>query len=197
MVEHADLVALFGETPDEAVELVRHLARPGALVTREWPQMSAEQLVPGLHDHEATESWVSEVYEGASRAAEGRHVWSLELTADRPFHPQRLRERANDLGGGAFRTRGCFWVASRPGAIAVWDGAGGQLSVGVKGEWGRSQAMTRILVTGLREDDVRDDLRRAFAECLLTDAELATRGPFWDVSSDGLEPWLGPIRQVA
>lgn len=197
MVEYADLVALFGETPDAGVQLVTHLVRPGALVTRDWPGLRAEQLLPGLHDHDATEAWVGEVHDGPSRAAEGHHVWSLELIADRPFHPQRLHDRVDVLGGGPFRSRGCFWLASRPGAIGVWDGAGGQLSVGLQGEWGRSRPMTRLLVTGLREDDAREELRRVFVECLLTDAELAARGPYWDVADDGLEPWLGPIRRVA
>ena len=196
MVEHADVVALFGESTDEAVELVSHLARPGALISRDWSGVPAEQLLPGLHDHVATEAWVGEVFDGPGRGAEGGHVWRLELMSDRPLHPHRLRERVEVLGGGPFRTRGCFWLASRPDAIGVWDGAGGQLSVGVQGEWGRSPAMTRILITGLLEDDAREHLRRAFAECLLTDAELEARGPYWEVADDGLERWLGPIRQV-
>lgn len=197
MVEHADVVALFGDSPDEAVELVTRLARPDALISREWSGVQAAQLLPGLHDHDATEGWIDEVFDGPDRGGEGRHVWSLELIADRPLHPQRLRERVDVLGGGPFRSRGCFWLASRPGAIGIWDGAGGQLSVGVQGQWGRGPAMTRLLITGLREDDAREELRRAFAECLLTDAELEARGPYWDVADDGLEPWLGPIRRVA
>jgi G3E family GTPase len=197
MVEHADIVALFGESTDEAVELVTHLARPGALISRDWAGLRAEQLLQGVHDHDATEAWVNEAFDGPGRNLEGRHVWSLDLQSDRPLHPDRLREHVDVLGGGPFRTRGCFWLASRPGAIGVWDGAGGQLSVGLQGEWGQSPAMTRILVTGLREDDAREDLRRVFAECLLTEAELEERGPYWDVTDDGLEPWLGPIRHVA
>jgi G3E family GTPase len=197
LVEYADVVALFGWTRDAALELARHLARPGAVVTREWPEMPSDQLLPGLHDHDASEAWVGQVHDGPSREGEGHHVWSLELTASRPLHPRRLHQHVDALGGGPFRTRGCFWLASRPGAIGAWDGAGGQLSVGVSGSWGRSTPMTRILVTGLRDDDARDDLRRTFAACQLTDAELRTRGPAWDVDTDGLEPWLGPIRRVA
>lgn len=197
MVEYADVVALVGQTPDPTVALARHLARPGALVTRDWPGLSADTVVAGLHDRDATEAWVGVVHAGPTRAAEGLHVWSLELVADRPMHPGRLRDRVDVLGGGPFRSRGCFWLATRPGAIGVWDGAGGQLSVGLQGTWGRATPVTRILVTGLRDDDAREELRRAFEECLLTDAEMQTRGPFWDVTTDGLEPWLGPIRAVA
>lgn len=197
LVEHADVVALFSRTPDAALELVRHLARPGAVVTREWPQMAASQLLSGVHDDHASEAWVTEVHRGPKREGEGRHVWSLELTASRPLHPDRLRAHLDVLGGGPFRTRGCFWLATRPETICAWDGAGGQLSVGVAGSWDRSAPLTRILVTGLRQDDSRDELRHAFMQCLLTEGELDERGPAWEIESDGLEPWLGPIRLVA
>lgn len=197
MVEYADLVAIFGETPEPAVELVRRLARPGALVTADWPGLRAEQLLPGLHDHDASEAWVGEVHDGPSRESEGPHSWTLELTSTRPFHPERLREHADVLGGGPFRSRGCFWLASRPADVIAWDGAGGQLSVGVTGSWARATPLTRILVTGLREDDARTRLRATFEACLLTEAELAARGPYWDVASDGLEAWLGPVRRAA
>ncbi|MGL5928968.1 MAG: GTP-binding protein [Dermatophilaceae bacterium] len=197
IVEYSDVIALFGETPDEAHELARRLARPGALVTADWPGLTADQLLPGLHDHDAVEAWVGEVHDGPGRDGEGAHTWSLDLTADRPLHPGRLRGAVDAIGGGPFRSRGCFWLASRPGDVCAWDGAGGQLSVGVNGSWGRSSPFTRLLVTGLRADDVREDLRAAFADAVLTDAELEARGPFWDIAEDGLEPWLGVIRQVA
>ncbi|MGL5866804.1 MAG: GTP-binding protein [Dermatophilaceae bacterium] len=197
IVEYADIVALFGEPTDSAHELARRLARPDALVTTDWPGLAAEQLLSSLRSHAAVEAWVGEVHDGPGRDGEGVHTWSLDLSTDRPLHPGRFRSAVDAIGGGPFRSRGCFWLASRPGDIGAWDGAGGQLSVGVNGSWGRSVPVTRVLVTGLRADDVRADLRAAFAKAVLTDAELAARGPCWDVPEDGLEPWLGVIRQVA
>lgn len=197
MVEYADVVALFGHTPNVALELVRHLARPGAVVTRDWPQMGADQLLPGLHDHDDSESWVAEVYDGPRRDGEGHHVWTMDLSSERPFHPDRLQDNLNALGGGAFRTRGCFWLPTRPTSVCAWDGAGGQLSVGVQGSWGRSPRVTRVLVTGLRQGDDRDRLRHAFESALLTDDEMRSRGGRWQVTTDGLEEWLGPIRGIA
>jgi hypothetical protein len=54
--------------------------------------------------------------------------------------------------------------------------------------------MTRLLFTGLGCPPA--DLRPAFEEVLLTPAE-ARRSQPWDVVEDGLEPWLGDIRDVA
>ena len=197
MVEYADAVALFGEAGDDADELTRTLARPGALVTRDWPGLSADLLLPGVHDHDATEAWVGEVHDGPSRAVESGGVWSTELTSRRPLHPGRLYEHIDALGGGPFRTRGCFWVASRPQDIGVWNGAGGLLSVGLNGRWGRGAPLTRILVTGLAEDDHRDELHETFARIPLTDAEMAARHRLWEGDGDGLETWLGPVRRAA
>ncbi|MEA5118876.1 MAG: GTP-binding protein, partial [Propionicimonas sp.] len=73
---------------------------------------------------------------------------------------------------------------------------GGQLSIGGEETWDSGeQPLTRIVVTGL--DDGRDALAAAFQACLLTDAELAERGWFWEAFEDGFEPWLGPIRRAA
>ncbi|WP_109474502.1 GTP-binding protein [Ornithinimicrobium cavernae] len=197
MVEHADRVCVAGEVSDEAEDLLRLLARPGVPLAPDWPGLGHEELLRGVHDHGASERWIAEVPQGPARDAEGSHAWRLELTTRVPLHPQRLREDIGGLGGGRHRSRGCFWLASRPGQVGVWDGAGGQLSIGVTGTWARDRPVTRVLVTGLLEDDVRDDLRAAFADLQLTREELRDRGPYWEVPSDGLETWLGPTPRAA
>lgn len=109
--------------------------------------------------------------------------------------PDRLLDRVADLGGGPRRSRGCFWLPTRPSVYGVWDGAGGQLSIGPGEAWGVRRRLTRIVVIGV--DDGVEDLCVAFEDCLLTPAEIASRGPFWEVDTDGLEPWLGTIRRHA
>ena len=103
-------------------------------------------------------------------------------------------ENLEQLGGGARRSRGCFWLPTRPDTVCEWDGAGGQLSVGPC-EHENSEPHTRILVTGIDND--RGQLLDLFHHCLLTDDELAVRGTIWESHRDGFEPWLGPIRQTA
>ena len=125
----------------------------------------------------------------------GRDVWRLDLRSDRPLHPGRLLTEIETIGGGPRRSRGCFWLPSRPGDVCVWDGAGGQVSIGHLSSWGLKDPLTRIVVTGL--DDGAADIRAAFDACLLSDTEIAHRGTFWEVGEDGLEPWLGPIRRAA
>ncbi len=206
LIEYADLVMV--RTPegadDEAhqsltagLTMVRSLARPGAMVVSDWPGFNGSQLVEGIHDHDCAEDWVAEV--PAHHPEPDAAAWRLELVSDRPLQPERMVERIEDLGSGTFRSRGCFWVPTRPDWLCAWDGAGGQLSIGLGSRWNPDdRPVTRIIVTGLKaHGDPRQRIRDAFDACLLTDDELAERGHAWEVWDDGLEPWLGEIRQAA
>lgn len=93
------------------------------------------------------------------------------------------------LGRGRHRSRGSFWVPSRPDSVCVRDGAGGQLSVGALGAWGRRAAATRLVLTGV--EDVRADLLAAFEDVLLTTDEHARGLHPWLGADDVLAPWLG------
>lgn len=195
IVEYADAVVVVGEADETGLDLLRTLSRPGARLELDPSRLDAQALAGGVHDSATTERWVDVVRRGPLPASTCPGVWTLDLRSDRPLHPGRLLDHIEVLGSGPRRSRGCFWLPSRPGSICVWDGAGGQLSVGAGLLWGRGRPLTRIVVVGT--DDDRGALREAFDACLLTDTEIARDGMFWDVASDGLEPWLGEIRDAA
>lgn len=199
MVEYADAVCLSESAMAEELALLSALARPRIPVIEDASLLDAAALASGPRRHQAVEAWVSEVRRGELPPLSGEGVWRLDLCSDRPFHPLRFNDEVAVLGGGPRRSRGCFWLPTRPDVICVWDGAGGQAGVGGSQRWGRGQRpMTRIVVTGIDDDLVeRAEIEAAFERCLLTDEELATRGPVWEESWDGLEPWLGPINRVA
>ena len=127
-------------------------------------------------------------------------AWHLALgnvVFPKSVTPERIQENLPELGGGAFRTRGCFWVPTRPETLCVWDGAAGQLNIGTAGRWRRPAARrTDFVVTGLlAHGDPRDELRRAFETALCTPAELDTLAAVWSTDEDGLEPWLGDMKE--
>ncbi|PZF84806.1 CobW family GTP-binding protein [Jiangella anatolica] len=197
-VEYADAVTVVGA--DEATgatgpALVRALARPGAAVLVDGAGLAPDRLLDGIHDHAAAEAWTARVRSGPLPPVAGDDVWRLDLRSDRPFHPDRLRERIAVIGGGPRRSRGCFWLPTRPGVACAWDGAGGQLSIGAVEDWGRRRPFIRIVVTGL--DDGRDEIAAAFEQCLLTDTELRRRGQYWEAAGDGFEAWLGDVHSAA
>lgn len=189
-VEYADVVTIFAEADDRGRALVETLARSGVPVVDGLSYIDATELADGIHNHPETEDWVSPVGAVNNLAPAGEGVWTLDFRSERPFHPHRLRERIATLGGGARRSRGCFWVPSRPAQVCQWDGAGGMLSIGSFDHWSGKAPFTRIVVVGT--DDGREELVEALTSCLATDDEMR-RGDVWQVAGDGLEPWLGPL----
>lgn len=194
-VEFADVVVLDSDPGPEATDLLHALARPGAPILHGADQLDGSRLTTDRHHHGLANAWRSPEPEtelpplGASS-----HAWRVELSSPRPFHPDRLLDQIERLGTGAHRGRGCFWVPTRPGDLLEWSGAGGQLSIGGHSPWGRRTPMTRLVITGL--GTAPNDLATAF-ECILLTPEEARRQQPWDVIEDGLEPWLGDIRDVA
>lgn len=199
MVEYADVVSLTEAPCEEERDLIIALAQPRVGVLDDPSLIDAAALAVGVHRHQVTEGWIAEVRRGGLPPLSGKGAWRLDLVSDRPFHPIRFQDELAVLGGGPRRSRGCFWLPTRPGAVCVWEGAGGQASVGSTQQWGKGQPpLTRIVVTGIDDDrEEHAEIALAFQRCLLTDEELATRGVVWEESWDGLEPWLGPIDRVA
>lgn len=191
MVEYADVVTVVGAADPQETALLRTLARPGALVVPSLEKVETGRLASGLHETDRAEDWVAEVRRGPLPASGSADVWTLDLRSDAPFHPERLLEQLELIGGGARRSRGCFWLPSRPHDVCVWDGAGGQVSIGTLRHWHGSPPLTRLVVVGV--DGGRDEVEAAFQRSLLRGRELLRRGPVWEVDRDGFEPWLGPV----
>lgn len=117
-------------------------------------------------------------------------VWSLHLTNDRPFHPQRLREQMAALALGGTFNRGHFWLATRPFTACAWEGVGGQLSIGAIGDWGGRHPRTHLAFTGT-DTAVRQRVVEAFDASLLTADEMAAGAQAWMSLTDDYDPWLG------
>lgn len=194
LVEHADAVVVVGELDETDGHLLRVLMRPGSRSVIDHLALDTAAVVGARRPHEAAEAWVDPGHATPVGLVEAGGAWTVELTSDRPFHPERLMAHLEALGGGARRSRGCFWLPTRHDQVCEWDGAGGQLSVGPC-QHGTTEPHTRLLVTGI--DDDREALVATFRDCLLTDEELAQRGSIWECHEDGFEPWLGPTRQPA
>jgi G3E family GTPase len=192
MVEHADAVVLDGEPDPFVPGLVRTLARPGATIVVGASDLDSDALTGDLHQHTRTEAWTSPTRTDELPVVGAEGVWQVDLRSSLAFHPGRLLDSLELLGTGAHRSRGCFWLPTRPRRAVTWDGAGGQLSIGDHGPWRTSDPFTRIVLTGVGV--APDRLRSSFAALLARPEETADR---WRVTEDGFEPWLGPIRAAA
>lgn len=194
-IEFADVVVLEADPGAEATDLVRALARPKVALVTGADRLDSAALISQRHRNSLTNAWCSPDIDVKLPPLGKSQAWRLDLSSPRPFHPDRLLDQIERLGTGAHRSRGSFWVPTRPGDLLEWSGAGGQLSIGSYSPWGRRMPMTRLIFTGLGKTPT--DLMSAFEDLLLTPSEALLDHRSWGALEDGLEPWLGDIRDVA
>ncbi|WP_246039512.1 GTP-binding protein [Glycomyces buryatensis] len=77
---------------------------------------------------EGAPGWVKEINGDHVPETEEYGISSLLFRSERPFHAERLWEFVSQMDGGGFgqilRSKGFFWLASRPGALGLWSQAG-------------------------------------------------------------------------
>lgn len=131
----------------------------------------------------------------------------------RPFHPARFAQvMANDLTG-VVRSKGYFWLASRPEFAGSWSQAGGIARQGPGGMWwasvprerwpeddesrqfilanwldGISGARQELVFIGIDMDEAA--LRTRLNAALLTDKEMAEGPQNWRYYPEPIEPWF-------
>ncbi|ADG73077.1 cobalamin synthesis CobW domain protein [Cellulomonas flavigena DSM 20109] len=191
-VGHADVVLVEGSSSVHAVasDLLDHVrATDGRRVDGRHrvrlPDLTAVDHAPTTAERRLDPAHVAPVPGAPTRNG----VWTLDLHTDRPFHPERLLHGVERLGSPRVRSRGRFHVPSRPDTMCVWEGAGGQLSIGAAGPWGHRTPDTRLVVTGT--GDEAPALREAFAELVLSEPEVRRGYEPWLGRPDVLAPWLG------
>ncbi|MGP5253868.1 GTP-binding protein [Brachybacterium alimentarium] len=189
-LEYSDLVVAEGGIDSAGGELLEHLRAPEQRLSEGPHDVEIGHVLGGQLDHlhalRRRDMRYVEPYGGPT--AHG--TWTLDLTSARPFHPERLLENIEALGGGQLRARGRFWVPDRPDSICQWDGAGGQVSIGAVWKAGLDLPTTRLVVTGVEPAD-GPRVRDAFGRSLLTSREWAAGLSPWLGAEDHLAPWLG------
>ncbi|MCY1269252.1 putative metal chaperone YciC [compost metagenome] len=159
---------------------------------------------------------------GWLRELRGEHVPETEeygiasraYRARRPFHPQRFHDflsRSWD-NGRLLRSKGFFWLASRPGEAGSWSQAGGLARHGHAGRWWRfvpredwpqDEDSLRSIMRNWQPEcgDCRQELvfigqgidfERLTAEldaCLLDDEEMQLGMEGWRRLDDPFESW--------
>jgi G3E family GTPase len=120
IVEYADVVALTGAPASDGLALLHAVARPDVLLVADGEATPVVAFLRGVHDHRRSYDWASSIRRGPQPEVDDAQVWRLDLRSDRPFHPERFRERLGIIGSGAHRSRRCCWLPTRPGQARVW-----------------------------------------------------------------------------
>ncbi|MCC9311554.1 GTP-binding protein [Kitasatospora sp. RB6PN24] len=224
-VEFADVLVLNKTdlvTSEEADRLAAALSRlnPAARIVRATGGRvpPAELLGTGLFDltkAQEAPGWVAELNGDHVPETEEYGISSLVFRAERPFHPGRLWElvsRRLDAGefGTVLRSKGFFWLASRPAVTGLWSQAGSVARFEPSGMRSVTSPATHLAaltdataLTGLGDEQVHngqelvfigtglqtDELRAALAHCLLGDAEQAAGPHVWTAFEDPFPAW--------
>lgn len=180
-------------------------------------------LNTGLFDFEQAEQapgWLQEMRGSHTPETEEYGIASFVYTARRPFHPGRFYDylyRDDWNNGTLLRSKGFFWLASRPEWAGSWSQAGGTMQHGCAGRWWASvpeaewpeEYAVDILVNwqspfgDCRQELVfigqnidADKARAELDGCLLTDDELAAGPAVWISYRDDFPQWLAETDQA-
>ena len=205
---YADLVLALGRDEDPAgADLIEHLRPHDALLLPGLDAPLLETLTALTHDPASSLSRIHPATTSAWGGPDDHGVWTLDLSATLPFHPGRLRTLVVELAGQGLCARGCFWLPSRPGRVCTWEVAGGAVSVGDAGTWAEVPAAPsgagddaaceprcHLVVTGVGDEEMREQVRHAFARILLRPEEMP-QALAWIGADDGLGDWFGQESQ--
>lgn len=133
--------------------------------------------------------------------------------ARRPFHPQRFWHAVNHQLDGVIRSKGYFWLASRPEYAAMWSQAGAVARQGYAGRWwvsvprtewpqdadslnfiaeqwqeGTGDARQELVFIGIEMDE--KSVRAALDYALLTPQEMAAGPEQWLTLADPVPAWF-------
>ncbi|MCQ8106046.1 zinc metallochaperone GTPase ZigA [Methylomonas sp. SURF-2] len=216
LISKIDLIA-----SDEIANLkaILHSLNPDAeIVTMVMGQIDLGKVLDtGLFDFEKAEQapgWLKELRGEHTPETEEYGISSFVYSARRPFHPERFYRHLHEdewENGTLLRSKGFFWLASRPDHAGSWSQAGGIMRHGLAGRWWASvpeDQWPEEYLEDIREQwqepygDCRQELVfigqnldaeqvcRELDACLLNHAELAAGPTAWSQYLDPFPLWF-------
>jgi len=151
-----------------------------------------------LEDAEQMPDWLKLINHEPVSETEEYGIGHFVFRARRPFHPERLKKWMAQDWPGVLRSKGFFWLPTRPDHVGLWSRAGGQSDVQPAGKWfdavPREQwpddedeiksvldnwddiygdRRQEIVVIGFADKMDESYLRNSFEACVVTEDELA------------------------
>ncbi len=216
VINKTDLVST--EQRDE-LHAILHRLNPSALITEsERGRVPLDKILDtGRFDMERAQTsagWIRELQNEHTPETEAYGIGSFVFRARRPFHPQRFWDFINGEWEGMLRSKGYFWLATRPDIVGAWSQAGGSAEYRPVGTWWASapreqwpeddETLGRIKIDweepyGDRRQELvfigqnlpKEAMLAALEDGLLTDDEMAFGIEEWQERLDDPFPrWL-------
>jgi G3E family GTPase len=131
------------ETVGIIKSLIKKLNAEATIVESNFGKVPLTQILnTGLFDFEKTSQqagWIAELEKGPANhrpETEEYGISSFVYRRRKPFHPMRFWNYLNnEWQGSIIRSKGLFWLASRPDTAMNWSQAGGSLRAEKAGVW--------------------------------------------------------------
>jgi len=214
VVNKADLVDADGL--ERLQGILRSLNPRARLCVAEFGKVPLEQVLDtGLFDFQQASQapgWLRELRGQHVPETEEYGIRSFVYRARRPFHPQRFMALIHTEWPGVVRSKGFFWLASRPALAGSWSQAGSVCRHGPAGRWWAAvppeqwpqderaatlirekwdeavgDARQELVLIGMDMDEPA--LRARLDACLLADAEMAEGPHAWLAYPDPFPEW--------
>ncbi|WP_335944976.1 zinc metallochaperone GTPase ZigA [Pseudomonas sp. G166] len=216
LISKIDLISR--DEREELIAILQRLNAQAQIIPMVMGQVPLGRILDtGLFDFERAAQapgWLQELRGAHVPETEEYGIASTAYRARRPFHPQRFFSFIDRpwTNGKLLRSKGFFWLASKPEEAGSWSQAGGLMRHGFAGRWWRfvpksqwpqdEESSAAILKNWLpATGDCRQELvfigqdidfSRLSVEldaCLLTDAEMAQGVESWRLLPDPFGPW--------
>ncbi|MFG6204310.1 zinc metallochaperone GTPase ZigA [Pseudomonas retamae] len=203
---------------EELIAILKRLNAQAEIIPMVMGEVPLEKLLnTGRFDFEKAAQapgWLKELRGEHIPETDEYGIASTAYRARRPFHPQRFFDFINRpwRNGKLLRSKGFFWLASKPTDAGSWSQAGGLMRHGFAGRWWRfvpkdqwpqdQESSSAILenwtpsVGDCRQELVfigqNIDFPQLTAEldaCLLNDDEMALGSEGWRSLADPFGPW--------
>ncbi|ADC72931.1 cobalamin synthesis protein P47K [Thioalkalivibrio sp. K90mix] len=207
-------------TPDELATVrgvVRGLNREAHVIEATHGNVPLELLLgTGRFDFDRASQaagWAQEMMGGHTPETEEYGISSIVYRVNRPFHPARFFDLLHQEWPGVIRSKGWFWLASRPDWAGTLSQAGGALTHHAAGFWWAAvppekrptnedwwdtaiapvwderfgDRRQEIVLIGIKMD--ADAMRQRLDACLLTDDEMAAGPQQWQHFEDPFPVW--------
>ncbi len=138
LLNKADLVSK--KQLQELKAIIRKLNADAKIIESSFSKVDAREILhTGLFDFErASESagWIHELENEHVPETDEYGIGSFVFRSTKPFHPTRFWNwLSNDFPTNIIRSKGLFWIASRPDDAINWSQAGGSLRADKAGVW--------------------------------------------------------------
>jgi len=203
LLNKTDLVQ---ETQLKTVEAIIHKLNPDAkIIHTEFGKIAAKEILNTklFNFEKASQSpgWIKELAGEHTPETEEYGIRSFVYRRDRPFHPERFSQCLQSEWPGVVRSKGFFWLASRPRLAGSWSQAGGSCRSEPAGFWASQGPDGKVLssedatvpgkqelvLIGIEMDE--SALTRLLDDCLLTDSEMKLGEAGWSRLKDPFPEW--------